>query len=520
MTLTLTVQGGERASPRAIEIEDGSATIGRAPDCTMVLADGQRGISRIQARIERRENAYVLIDAGSNPTLLNDQALDGTREARLKRGDRLTIGAYTLVVSASGDAGEIGNEESSEAGARFAVQPTIMTRSWPDAQPSASARDLLDMQRMPGTPEFEAPPPAPLIPDDWNGPHDATPADSAHPLFLPDPLSATPLLREPGHFRGDADQALIDALSPRDPLRDIDARAVAKAVAVPAPAPLSRSFEHVSPERAVSALPVMPPPASFARDDAMDRAVDHAMPGLPPPRPDPAPMSSPSREPVHEAARERREPAAALPATAHATTQADHTSLLGALLEGLAIDPDAVSHIEPTDLARLAGALLREATQGAMAALRSRAMTKRETRIAMTMIEERDNNPLKFFPDPERALSQMLGARDNGYLPPREAMRAAFRDIQAHELAMVAGMRAALAHAMERLDPQAIERSLDPPGRLDAFIGNRRARSWQRFVEIWEQVARDAGDDLQRSFGEPFGRAYQAQLDALQSSKD
>ncbi|MFM0083672.1 type VI secretion system-associated FHA domain protein TagH [Paraburkholderia sediminicola] len=491
MTLTLTVQSGEGASPCSIEIEGESATIGRAPDCTIVLSDGQRGISRIQARIERRENAYVLVDAGSNPTLLNDRALDGTHEAHLKEGDCLKIGAYTLVVSTTGDEGDEGDEESGG----LAVDQTIMTQSWPDAPPSASARGMLDAQGMPGTPEFEAPPPAPLIPDDWNGPHDAAPADGANTPFLPDPLAATPLLREPGHFRGDADQALIDALSPGDPLRNAGARAVEK------PVPLSRSFEHVSPEQAMSALPAVPQPSSRSRDDEMR--------GLPLPGPDFASM--PSRTPVHET-RERREQ--------HAAAHSDHASLLDALIEGLGIESAAVSHVEPADFARLVGAMLREATQGAMAALRSRAMTKRETRMAMTMIAERDNNPLKFFPDADRALAQMLGARDDGYLPPQEAMRAAFRDIQAHELAMVAGMRAALAHAMERIDPGAIERSLDPPTGLDALIGNRRARLWRRFVETWEHVARDAGDDIQRSFGEPFGRAYQAQLDALQSSKD
>jgi type VI secretion system FHA domain protein len=492
MRLTLTVQSGEGASPRVIEIEGEGATIGRAPDCTMVLSDGQRGISRIQARIERRENAYVLIDAGSNPTLLNDRALDGTHEAPLKEGDCLRIGAYTLVVSATGDTG---GDATGEAGGGFVVDQTIMTQSWPDARPSSS------VQGMPGTPEFEAPPPAPLIPDDWNGPHDAAPADGAHALFLPDPLAATPLLREPGHFRGDADQALIDALSPSDPLRNIGARAEAK------PVPLSRSFEHVSPEQAFSVMPAVPEPPSLARDDEM--------PGLPLPLPNPEFTAMPTRLPVHEA-HERREQHV----DQRANPRADHASLLDALIEGLGIEPAAVSHVEPAELARLAGTMLREATQGAMTALRSRAMTKRETRMVMTMIEERDNNPLKFFPDADRALAQMLGARGNGYLPPQEAMRAAFRDIQAHELAMVAGMRAALAHAMERIDPSAIERSLDAPSGLDALIGNRRARLWQRFVETWEHVARDAGDDLQRSFGEPFGRAYQAQLDALQSSKN
>jgi type VI secretion system protein len=479
MTLTLTVQSGEGASPSTIEIEDESATLGRGPDCTMVLTDGQRGISRIQARIERRENAYVLVDAGSNPTLLNERVLDGTHEAPLAQGDRLRIGAYTLVVSVMG-----------EEDGRFAVDETIMTQSLPDARPSASSWDKPGTPNTPGTPEFEAQPPAPLIPDDWNGPHDAAPADEADALFLPDPLAATPLLREPGHFRGDADQALIDALSPRDPLRDIGARAVEKSVL------LSRSFEHVSPEQAVSAMPAVPEPPPFARNDDM--------PGLPLPRPDVA--SIPSRSPIHEAR----------------DHHIDQAALIDALIEGLGIEPSAVSDVEPADLARLVGAMLREATQGAMATLRSRAMTKRETRMAMTMIEERDNNPLKFFPDADRALAQMLGARDNGYLPPQEAMRAAFRDIQTHELAMVAGMRAALAHAMERIDPAAIERSLEPPRGLDALIGNRPRRLWQRFVETWEHVARDAddaGDDIQRSFGEPFSRAYQAQLDALHSSK-
>ncbi|RKE36307.1 FHA domain protein [Paraburkholderia sp. BL23I1N1] len=490
MTLTLTVQSGEGASPRAIEIEGESATLGRAPDCTMVLSDGQRGISRIQARIERRENAYVLVDAGSNPTLLNDRALDGTHEALLKEGDRVGIGAYTLVVSVSG-----------EADGRFVVDETIMTQSMPDVGADPDAWSSASSQAKPGTPEFEAPPPTPLIPDDWNGPHDAVPAGGADALFLPDPLAATPLLREPGHFRGNAGEALIDALSPGDPLRDIGARAVEK------PVPFSRSFEHVSPEHAVSAIPAVPQP----QPQPLSR--DAEMPGLRSPNAEVA--SRPARSPVHEA-RERRKQ----DAEQRATPRTDHASLLDALIEGLGIEPAAVSHVEPADLAHLVGAMLREATQGTMAALRSRAMIKRETRMAMTMIEERDNNPLKFFPDADRALAQMLGARDNGYLPPQDAMRAAFRDIQAHELAMVAGMRATLAHAMERIDPGAIERSLDPPGRLDALIGNRRARLWQRFVEIWEHVARDAGDDIQRSFGEPFGRAYQAQLDALQSSKN
>jgi type VI secretion system protein len=115
----------------------------------------------------------------------------------------------------------------------------------------------------------------------------------------------------------------------------------------------------------------------------------------------------------------------------------------------------------------------------------------------------------------------MLGARSRGYLAPEDALRAAFRDIQAHELALIAGMRATLDDAMSRIDPAVIARSADAPGSMSAivgrFTGSHEARLWRRYVQAWDAVSRDADDDFQQRFGEPFGRAYQAQLDALQS---
>ncbi|MEX3951462.1 type VI secretion system-associated FHA domain protein TagH [Paraburkholderia sp. EG287B] len=467
MRLTLTVEGGEageHAAPHTMEIDE-RATIGRAPESTVVLNDAQRGISRMQASIERRGNTYVLVDAGSNPTLLNGEALNGSREAVLSDGDQIRIGAYTLAVSL---------EKGEESWAPF--DQTLMTQPTPTQPPAAS---------LPGTPEFETPPGPPLIPDDWDAPRaSGTPPplrDDAP--FTPDPLAATPLLREPGHFGGEANQALLDVLGAADPLRDAPARVARE------PAAASRSFEHVSPEKALAALPV-------------HRSED-------------ARVATPETRPAAPRADD-----SAVPKTRPAARRADDSAVLDALLEGLGIAPADVAHLSAPEVARLAGALLREATEGTMSVLRSRAMARREARMAMTMIEARDNNPLKFFPDADRALTQMLGAPGRGYLAPDEALRAAYRDIQAHELALVAGMRAAFDDAMARLDPAAIERSLDAPSGLEALVGNRRARLWQRFVKTWEQVSRDAGDDFQQRFGEPFGRAYQAQLDALQFPKD
>ncbi|HEX7933441.1 MAG TPA: FHA domain-containing protein, partial [Paraburkholderia sp.] len=87
------------AEPIVVEFGPAGGTIGRASDCNLVLPDPQRAISRVHARVEFRGGDYLLCDLGSNPSVLNQRALGGTREARLADGDRLLVGAYLLEVS-------------------------------------------------------------------------------------------------------------------------------------------------------------------------------------------------------------------------------------------------------------------------------------------------------------------------------------------------------------------------------------------------------------------------------------
>lgn len=67
-------------------------TIGRLPDCDVVIADP--GASRRHAAIRLEGGDYVLADLGStNGTLLNDRPV---REQVLAGGDRITIGTTEL----------------------------------------------------------------------------------------------------------------------------------------------------------------------------------------------------------------------------------------------------------------------------------------------------------------------------------------------------------------------------------------------------------------------------------------
>jgi FHA domain-containing protein/type VI secretion system protein len=190
--------------------------------------------------------------------------------------------------------------------------------------------------------------------------------------------------------------------------------------------------------------------------------------------------------------------------------------VLQALLRGLGV-PDITPSRPPAETAELVGAMLREAMSGAMAVLLARAMTKRETRLEVTVLGAQANNPLKFFPDAEMALTQMLTGSVGGYMPPLRAVASAFDDLKSHELAVIAGMRAALAGVLARFDPARIEAAMEPGGVMDKMMGaSRKARMWDRMVEQYGAIAREADDDFQRLFGDKFAAAYEEQIARLQ----
>jgi type VI secretion system protein len=146
----------------------------------------------------------------------------------------------------------------------------------------------------------------------------------------------------------------------------------------------------------------------------------------------------------------------------------------------------------------------------------ARALMKKESRIDMTMLSVQANNPLKFFPNADGALTQMLTGAMAGYMAPQDAMAGAFDDLRAHELAVIAGMRAALAAVLHRFDPAHIEARLGVPTALDRMLAsNRKARLWDRLVALYGDIAREADDDLQRLFGEKFSAAYEEQVARL-----
>jgi hypothetical protein len=81
------------ADGHRVQISDQPVTIGRHPDCDVVLNDSE--VSRQHAEVRREDDSFVIVDLGSlNGTKVNGAGVKGART--LIDGDTIVIGAHTL----------------------------------------------------------------------------------------------------------------------------------------------------------------------------------------------------------------------------------------------------------------------------------------------------------------------------------------------------------------------------------------------------------------------------------------
>ncbi|UII69352.1 type VI secretion system-associated FHA domain protein TagH [Pseudomonas sp. HN11] len=444
-------------------------SIGRGPDNDLTLDDPGKYISRVHARIELRGGEFYLTDTGSNPSLVNERPLGNGRERVLEEGDRLVIGDYGLQVRLEQP---VAVEPEDDALATRILPPLFV----PPPPPVAAPLPPLEVpQPLVSDPEVVVPV---LLHDDLAGARileGGSLFDGAMPLS--DPLGLNPALTPA--FRGtESDHVAPQLQAFNKPLWQTEPQVIP---------------EDYNPLFGLSSQPTVAPqpnvgPGLLAKND---NAVLQEQPVL-------------------------LETFASKPAPTLTAPNSDD-AVLNALLQGLGL-PDLHTTRPPTELAQLIGEMLRATTAGTMDVLMARALTKRESHIDMTMIGAYSNNPLKFFPDADSALTQMLGGDSPAYMRPVKAMNASFEDLKAHELAVIAGMRAALGAVVQRFDPARVEQRRTTHGALDKWMpARRKARLWDRLVERYEDLARDADEDLQRLFGELFSKAYKEQVARMRS---
>ncbi len=165
------------------------------------------------------------------------------------------------------------------------------------------------------------------------------------------------------------------------------------------------------------------------------------------------------------------------------------------------------------------GTILRLVVEGTIDVLRARGDIKSEFGLEVTRLKSSENNPLKFSANAEDALGSLLQRRNPAYLPPVEAFRDAYDDIRAHQMAMLAGMRAGFEHVLSRFDPTQLQPEFDRTAKRGGLLAkSAKSRYWEMFEEHFHELTGDRERAFRKLFGEDFAAAYERQLEALKRS--
>lgn len=170
-----------------------------------------------------------------------------------------------------------------------------------------------------------------------------------------------------------------------------------------------------------------------------------------------------------------------------------------------------------TDLPPELEQILHIVADGVMDVLRARAEIKNTFRLPVTIIQRSENNPLKFAPTADEAVQRILAPTGPAFLSGSAAFQDAFEDIRCHQMAMLAGVRAAFESLLVHFNPDRFEHEADGGAKRAAFGG--KGRYWDRYRENFEELMGNPDECFRRLFGDEFARAYEEQLARLKSAR-
>jgi predicted component of type VI protein secretion system len=548
-------------------------TIGREKGNSWVLPHAK--VSGRHAAISYRDGVYYIEDMSRNGVCLNSPAnrLERGRRYALNRGDRILIDPYEIRVSitlehggaAAGDRDVGAFPSVGRSDARFDVSdpfdidepfaPHPIRSSGLDTPPEDIPGQPLDPLELLGlappkpAPPRNAPQAADLergSPEEW---HYQPPA--VVPAPSPDPAPPAEAIIIPPDYNPLAPEEAPSGGPVSDSTSGPRSASASAPVPAPAVAPVPAVAPAPAPGRAFASPPVPPPsvsagsqPFAAAPPTGSTSAVDAGRSPLSPaPRPTPAGVSataSPSSIGASSASRSdrpavegervspfpvgsevspRQNPRLAgenRPAARNPDQRSPDQSYVvdfAAVLKGAGLDPGNVT----PEMAHAFGQILRVVVSGVMDVMQSRQQIKDEFRMQITRVRPAENNPLKFSANVDDALHNLLVKRNPAYLSAVEAFEDAFADLRHHQIAMLAGMRAAFESMLAEFDPDRLQEAFDR--QLNKGLVPAKIRYWDLFRERRHELVKDPEASFRRLFGEEFARAYEAQLRDLQAQE-
>jgi type VI secretion system protein len=540
VTLVLRIENAQgtlaNGEPSEFRIERHRLMIGRDDGgrADWRLPDPQRTVSAEHGLVEYRDGTYFLQDVSRNGLFVNgDYQRLAPREHLLVRGDRIIVGPYDIVVVE-------GPEPTAQAGFGSAQQGASGGgQAWggwstPIANPHeiAPAADLKSFGREPPKPVFQsggamlgsfAAPPAPAGGDVWGklfgaetgagGPPWGAPVEPAAAETSAVPSWGVPTTPEPTKDVappvGSPAPAWGAAPSPSTaawgaPITTPQPSQTAPAWMVP-----TEPAVEASSTPAVNLLPsetAIGLPDFNAADDPDGENGSQEQVAEPE-------VSSSALESSDASQRVQQntppfglveQPKDIVPETA-SSPSASPSEALSAFLQGAGLAADAFGNLPPEAALAAAGARYRALVEGLVRMMEARARAKHELGVRSTVYAK---NPLKFLQGPQaaQALVKPIGV---GYLEGGAAVQEAFTDLQAHQIAMMLGMREAVRATVARFGPEAIEKRAGAKGLLGSILpGQRKAQLYEAYEKEWEALAGTSDEAFLDVFAKAFRKAY------------
>ncbi|WJV23141.1 MULTISPECIES: type VI secretion system-associated FHA domain protein TagH [Pseudomonas] len=174
----------------------------------------------------------------------------------------------------------------------------------------------------------------------------------------------------------------------------------------------------------------------------------------------------------------------------------------------LGVDLKGLDHDAREALAIDAARLLKQSIGGLQQSLRTRSELKNELRLALTTAQGGSKNPLKFAVDASEALGILLQGNKPGQLPAEQAISRAFRDLQAHQVALLTASRAAVRGTLEHFSPQQLTLRFERDNKPLLATSGSRWRAYNRY----HQALRQDDDWSERLLARDFAQAYEEQI--------
>lgn len=199
----------------------------------------------------------------------------------------------------------------------------------------------------------------------------------------------------------------------------------------------------------------------------------------------------------------------------------DNDIAIRAMLQELGID-ELHAELDPEDLGREVGRILKMVGGGLMEALKTRSEVKDRFRIEPTRMRAAGNNPLKSSGTLESAFRRVFREdRDGAYIQGAPAFREAFEDLHIHELAMLSAVHASIEGVIANFDPRPLKDKLQRIAPVSAATPVlNSAKCWNLYEAHYQEVAAQLRDDARLGFLREFAKAYESATEQLRAHSE